>query len=55
LHEPRATHLTLLQQVAHKSGAAAHHLEGAYREARRLAYLWHEFGDSHLLLGRRGT
>ena len=25
----------------------------AYEEARTLGYLWHEFGDSHLVLGRR--
>jgi S-adenosylmethionine:tRNA ribosyltransferase-isomerase len=30
------------------------HLERAYAEARRAGYLWHEFGDSHLILGRRG-
>jgi S-adenosylmethionine:tRNA ribosyltransferase-isomerase len=64
LHEPRASHLTLLERVA--SGAAHHasvnaqvsasvcgpcHLERAYAEARQEGYLWHEFGDSHLLLG----
>jgi S-adenosylmethionine:tRNA ribosyltransferase-isomerase len=27
------------------------HLERAYAEARREGYLWHEFGDSHLILG----
>jgi S-adenosylmethionine:tRNA ribosyltransferase-isomerase len=25
-------------------------LELAYSEARRAGYLWHEFGDTHLLL-----
>jgi S-adenosylmethionine:tRNA ribosyltransferase-isomerase len=44
-HEPRATHLSLLERVA-----GARHLERAYAEARRLGYLWHEFGDSHLIL-----
>ncbi len=46
-HEPRATHLSLLESVSGRR-----HLERAYREARRLGYLWHEFGDSHLILGR---
>jgi hypothetical protein len=27
------------------------HLERAYDAARRAGYLWHEFGDSHLILG----
>lgn len=44
-HEPRATHLSLLERVA-----GPRHLERAYSEARRLGYLWHEFGDSHLIL-----
>ena len=53
-HEPHATHLALLNAVVN---AAAHrrerldHLERAYDEARRRGYLWHEFGDSHLILG----
>jgi S-adenosylmethionine:tRNA ribosyltransferase-isomerase len=48
LHEPRATHLAILQQIAARS-----HLERAYAEARQAAYLWHEFGDAHLILGAR--
>jgi S-adenosylmethionine:tRNA ribosyltransferase-isomerase len=57
LHEPRATHLMLLERVV-TAGVAASvcgpcHLERAYAEARRLGYLWHEFGDSHLIVGRR--
>lgn len=44
-HEPRATHLTLLQTLAGLS-----HLRQAYAEAVRAGYLWHEFGDLHLLL-----
>jgi S-adenosylmethionine:tRNA-ribosyltransferase-isomerase (queuine synthetase) len=28
------------------------HLDRAYREARQAGYLWHEFGDSHLIVGR---
>jgi S-adenosylmethionine:tRNA ribosyltransferase-isomerase len=66
LHEPRATHLAMLERVM---SAATHdplsgapvsaaicgpcHLDRAYQEARRAGYLWHEFGDSHLILGRR--
>jgi S-adenosylmethionine:tRNA ribosyltransferase-isomerase len=54
LHEPRATHLMLLERVVAagagpgKSGTS--HIERAYAEARRLGYLWHEFGDSHLIV-----
>jgi S-adenosylmethionine:tRNA ribosyltransferase-isomerase len=66
LHEPRATHLAMLERVV---SAALHdpwrgapvsaaicgpcHLARAYQEARSAGYLWHEFGDSHLILGRR--
>ena len=50
LHDPRATHLAMLEQVAGPIGAR--HLERAYAEARDRGYLWHEFGDSHLILGR---
>jgi S-adenosylmethionine:tRNA ribosyltransferase-isomerase len=57
LHEPRATHVMLLERVvAAGIGASvcgACHLERAYTEARRLGYLWHEFGDSHLIIGSR--
>jgi S-adenosylmethionine:tRNA ribosyltransferase-isomerase len=28
-------------------------LERSYAEALQAGYLWHEFGDSHLLLGSR--
>lgn len=44
-HEPRATHLSLLQAFA---GPA--HLERAYHAALEAGYLWHEFGDLHLIL-----
>ena len=47
-HEPEATHLLMLEAIA---GRAT--LERAYDEARRGGYLWHEFGDSHLLLPDR--
>ncbi|MGW1551344.1 S-adenosylmethionine:tRNA ribosyltransferase-isomerase [Streptomyces sp. NPDC002346] len=45
LHEPEASHLLMLEAVA---GRAA--LQCAYPEALRHRYLWHEFGDVHLLL-----
>ncbi len=51
-HEPRATHLLLLQAVA-DAARDRHHLQRAYEEALRHGYLWHEFGDSHLILARR--
>jgi S-adenosylmethionine:tRNA ribosyltransferase-isomerase len=44
-HEPRASHLALLEAVAGRD-----HLERAYRAALRAGYLWHEFGDLHLIL-----
>jgi S-adenosylmethionine:tRNA ribosyltransferase-isomerase len=46
LHEPRATHLAMLESISDRG-----HLERVYAEARRAGYLWHEFGDSHLILG----
>jgi S-adenosylmethionine:tRNA ribosyltransferase-isomerase len=60
LHEPRATHLAMLERVVDRAVRSApgrrvsgtSHLERAYIEARRAGYLWHEFGDSHLILGR---
>jgi S-adenosylmethionine:tRNA ribosyltransferase-isomerase len=45
LHEPRATHLAMLEALA---GVA--HLEVTYAEALHAGYLWHEFGDLHLIL-----
>jgi S-adenosylmethionine:tRNA ribosyltransferase-isomerase len=44
-HEPRATHLELLEAVAGEEL-----LERSYREALQRGYLWHEFGDSQLIL-----
>jgi len=44
-HEPRATHLSMLAALCGRA-----HLGRAYAEARRLGYLWHEFGDSHLIV-----
>jgi S-adenosylmethionine:tRNA ribosyltransferase-isomerase len=50
-HAPGASHLLLLEAVA-----GADLVAGAYREALRERYLWHEFGDSCLLLPpRRGS
>ena len=53
-HEPRATHLAIVNQVIAAAAARApsSHLHRAYREARAAGYLWHEFGDSHLIIGR---
>jgi S-adenosylmethionine:tRNA ribosyltransferase-isomerase len=45
LHEPRSTHLAMLQALA-----SSQHLHMAYEEASRECYLWHEFGDLHLIL-----
>jgi S-adenosylmethionine:tRNA ribosyltransferase-isomerase len=56
-HAPRATHLMLLERVVANgigTGACGRcHLERAYAEAKRLGYLWHEFGDSHLIIAGR--
>jgi len=54
-HEPRATHLAILEGVAGASPRSRCHLRRAYAEAQRSGYLWHEFGDSHLILGGLGT
>ncbi len=45
MHEPRAKHLDMLAALA-----GTEHLENAYHEAIREKYLWHEFGDLHLIL-----
>lgn len=45
LHEPRSTHLAMLETLA-----GAEHVDAAYRAAIDGRYLWHEFGDSHLIL-----
>jgi S-adenosylmethionine:tRNA ribosyltransferase-isomerase len=44
-HEPRASHLAMLEAIAGRR-----HLEHTYAEAVRERYLWHEFGDLHLIL-----
>ena len=45
LHEPRATHLAMLLALA-----GPDHLCATYAEALELGYLWHEFGDVHLII-----
>jgi S-adenosylmethionine:tRNA ribosyltransferase-isomerase len=61
LHEPRSTHLAMLEALAERDSATPssnrspaltgrEHLEVAYAEALREGYLWHEFGDLHLIL-----
>lgn len=47
LHDPVTSHLAMLYAVAPKEQVRA-----GYLEAIREGYLWHEFGDSHLILPR---
>ena len=56
LHEPRSTHLSMLEALT-ASGSACplatsgrEHLRISYSEALKKGYLWHEFGDLHLIL-----
>lgn len=44
-HEPRASHLQMLAALA-----TSEHLAVAYQHALAEGYLWHEFGDMHLIL-----
>ena len=44
-HEPRATHLAMLEAIA-----GPDHVAIAYDAALNAGYLWHEFGDLHLIL-----
>ncbi len=46
LHEPRSSHLRMLSAF-HDPGLLTRCYEAALAEG----YLWHEFGDVHLLLG----
>ena len=46
-HDPQASHLAMLYAVA-----GQRLVQSGYAEAVRRGYLWHEFGDSHLLLTR---
>ena len=45
LHEPRATHIAMLEAIG---GRAT--IERAYEMALEKEYLWHEFGDLHLIV-----
>lgn len=45
LHEPRASHLAMLEALAGRD-----HLRLAYGAALQGGYLWHEFGDLHMIL-----
>lgn len=48
-HEPRSSHLAMLEAIAGRLAIAE-----SYAEALSRRYLWHEFGDSQLILdGRR--
>ena len=44
-HEPEASHLEMLEAIAGREL-----LERCYDAALGHGYLWHEFGDSHLIL-----
>lgn len=44
-HEPQASHLQMLEAIA-----GERLVERSYRRALAVGYLWHEFGDSHLIL-----
>ncbi|MBC8144314.1 MAG: S-adenosylmethionine:tRNA ribosyltransferase-isomerase [bacterium] len=45
MHEPKATHLAMIEALAGRA-----HVQMAYHEAVNERYLWHEFGDVHLIL-----
>ncbi|MGF1472276.1 MAG: S-adenosylmethionine:tRNA ribosyltransferase-isomerase [Rubrobacteraceae bacterium] len=45
LHEPRSSHLWMLEALVGRR-----HLQHTYAEALREGYLWHEFGDLHLMM-----
>ncbi|MGW0761375.1 S-adenosylmethionine:tRNA ribosyltransferase-isomerase [Streptomyces sp. NPDC002814] len=45
LHEPQASHLLMLEAIAGREA-----VDRGYEEALRERYLWHEFGDVHLVL-----
>ncbi|MDF2770911.1 MAG: putative S-adenosylmethionine:tRNA ribosyltransferase-isomerase [Geminicoccaceae bacterium] len=47
-HEPRASHLAMLEAIAGRELLAM-----GYDVALREGYLWHEFGDVHLIVGSR--
>lgn len=45
MHEPDASHLAILEALA-----GLPHVKIAYNEALQHGYLWHEFGDLHLIM-----
>ena len=45
MHEPKASHLAILETLAGQP-----HIRIAYDAALQEGYLWHEFGDMHLIL-----
>ena len=45
MHEPDASHLAILEALAGLS-----HIKIAYEQALSKGYLWHEFGDLHLIM-----
>lgn len=47
LHDPVTSHLAMLYAIAGQQV-----IREGYAEAVRAGYLWHEFGDSHLILTR---
>ncbi|MFI6321410.1 S-adenosylmethionine:tRNA ribosyltransferase-isomerase [Nonomuraea sp. NPDC050556] len=47
LHEPRSSHLMMLTAIAGEES-----LSRSYAEALDGGYLWHEFGDTHLILDK---
>ena len=49
-HEPESTHLMMLESFAGRDALGA-----AYAAALDAGYLWHEFGDSHLIVRATGT
>jgi S-adenosylmethionine:tRNA ribosyltransferase-isomerase len=44
LHEPEASHLAILEALAGQD-----RVQQPYAEALQQRYLWHEFGNLHLL------
>jgi len=45
MHEPEASHLAMLEALAGRP-----HIQIAYEQALSKGYLWHEFGDLHLIM-----
>jgi S-adenosylmethionine:tRNA ribosyltransferase-isomerase len=50
LHDPVTSHLAMLYAIAGQQM-----IQSGYAEAVREGYLWHEFGDSHLILPDRAA